>query len=76
MLTVAAPERRGAPGPKETDIAFLLAQLGAYAAGHGLRPGIHPGYRHLPEPDGTGTGLGTGTGTSPGPGTGTGTGPG
>src|SRR5689334_11731202 len=33
MLTVAAPERRGAPGPKETDIAFLLAQLGAYAAG-------------------------------------------
>jgi DNA-binding MarR family transcriptional regulator len=33
MLTVAAPGRRGAPGPKETDIAFLLAQLGAFAAG-------------------------------------------
>ena len=33
MLTVAAPGRREAPGPKETDIAFLLAQLGAFAAG-------------------------------------------
>jgi len=185
MLTVAAPGRRDAPGPKETDIAFLLAQLGAFAAGrfgeraaevgftppeagllrlisrapgqsqqqiaaqlgtrpsrlvalvdgleqrgllerrrntedrrnyalhltdtgraalgvlgqaaaaheaaiaaplspaqrrqlsdllarlaagHGLRPGIHPGYRHLPEPDSTGTGPGPGTGTGTGPG--------
>ena len=33
MLTVAAPGRRDAPGPKETEIAFLLAQLGAFAAG-------------------------------------------
>ena len=32
-------------------LSDLLAQL---AAGHGLRPGIHPGYRHLPGPDGPG----------------------
>jgi hypothetical protein len=32
-------------------LSDLLARL---AAGHGLRPGIHPGYRYLPGPDGPG----------------------
>ena len=33
---------------ERTELSGLLAKL---AAGHGLVPGVHPGYRHLREPD-------------------------
>lgn len=51
--TAAAEHEQAIAGPltgtERVQLNSLLARL---AAGHQLQPGIHPGFRHLPEPAG------------------------